>query len=123
MTTRLVLCFDGTWNRPDPVTGFETNVCRFYEAVPIGPVAAGAVQKKWYEQGVGTNWYDRVAGGTFGLGIDQKIREGYHWLVDNYPDSDRSDTELLIVGFSRGAYTAGSLVGLIRNCGLLYPQN
>jgi len=75
MTTRLVLCFDGTWNRPDPVTGFETNVTRFYESVPAGNVAGGNIQNKWYEPGVGTDWYDRVAGGAFGLGIDQKIQE------------------------------------------------
>jgi uncharacterized protein (DUF2235 family) len=123
MTTRLILCFDGTWNRPDPVTGFETNVCRFYEAVPVGAVTDGATQQKWYEPGVGTNWYDRVAGGAFGLGIDQKIQEGYRWLADNYPEPDRGDIEVYIVGFSRGAYTARSLVGLIRNSGLLLPEN
>jgi uncharacterized protein (DUF2235 family) len=122
MTTRLVLCFDGTWNRPDPTTGFETNVCRFYESVPAGNVAGGAIQKKWYEPGVGTNWYDRVAGGAFGLGIDQKIQGGYRWLIDNYPDPDPGDFEVYVVGFSRGAYTARSLVGLIRNCGLLLPE-
>jgi uncharacterized protein (DUF2235 family) len=28
-----------------------------------------------------------------------------------------------ILGFSRGAYTARSLVGMIRNCGLIYPKH
>src|SRR5215471_10139231 len=127
MTTRLIVCFDGTWNRPDGNPDLsarvETNVCRFYEATVGGELPRGDIQKKWYDAGVGTNWYDRVVGGAFGIGIDQKIREGYQWLADNYPDSDRSGVEVFVLGFSRGAYTARSLVGLIRNCGLLRPEN
>jgi len=34
-----------------------------------------------------------------------------------------SDIEVFVLGFSRGAYTARSLVGMIRNCGLLLPEN
>jgi uncharacterized protein (DUF2235 family) len=127
MTTRLVVCFDGTWNRPDPnadpTARVETNVCRFYEATLNGRLPGGAIQKKWYDSGVGTDWWDRIVGGAFGIGIDQKIREGYQWLADNYPDPDPSDIEVFVLGFSRGAYTARSLVGMIRNCGLLRPEN
>jgi uncharacterized protein (DUF2235 family) len=127
MTTRLIVCFDGTWNRPDNnadlAARVETNVCRFYESIPSGKASGGDVQQKWYDKGVGTNWYDRVAGGTFGIGIDQKIREGYQWLAENYPAADSSDIGVFILGFSRGAYTARSLVGMIRNCGLLLPEN
>jgi uncharacterized protein (DUF2235 family) len=127
MTTRLIVCFDGTWNRPDinPDLGarVETNVCRFYEAILSGKLPGGDIQKKWYDTGVGTNWYDRMVGGSFGIGIDQKIREGYQWLADNYRDPDSSGIEVFILGFSRGAYTARSLVGMIRNCGLLLPEN
>ncbi len=64
-----------------------------------------------------------MAGGCFGIGVDQNIREGYQWLGENYPDPDPSDVEVFILGFSRGAYTARSLVGMIRNCGLLLPEN
>ncbi|MBV8131418.1 MAG: DUF2235 domain-containing protein [Alphaproteobacteria bacterium] len=127
MTNRLVVCFDGTWNRPDKNSDLaarvETNVCRFYEAIPSGKLPGGDVQKKWYDTGVGTNWYDQITGGSCGIGIDQKIRKGYQWLTENYPDADPSDTEIFILGFSRGAYTARSLVGMIRNCGLLLPEN
>lgn len=127
MTTRLAVCFDGTWNRPDSNTALaarvETNVCRFFEAIPSGKLPGGDIQKKWYDAGVGTNWYDRLIGGAFGIGIDEKIREGYQWLVNSYPDPDPSDIEVFILGFSRGAYTARSLVGMIRNCGLLLPEN
>ncbi len=72
-------------------------------------------QTKWYDKGVGTDWWDRVPGGAFGLGLSRKIREGYKKLSDSYDDGDH----VFVFGFSRGAYTARSLVGFIRNCGLL----
>src|ERR1019366_6027449 len=67
------------------------------------------------DKGVGTNWYDRVAGGAFGLGLSRDIRAGYKFLSDTYEVGD----EVFVFGFSRGAYTARSLVGMIRNRGPL----
>jgi uncharacterized protein (DUF2235 family) len=103
----------------DPNAGVETNVCRLYrsvlrlegDATSRGELA----QTKWYDKGVGTDWYDRVSGGAFGLGLSQKIREGYQYLSNTYDDGD----EVFAFGFSRGAYTARSFIGMIRNCGLL----
>jgi len=99
--------------------GVETNVCRLYRSVlsqaATDPGADGIGQVKWYDKGVGTNWYDKVTGGAFGLGLSQKIREGYKFLSDTYDSGD----EVFVFGFSRGAYTARSLIGFIRNCGLL----
>jgi uncharacterized protein (DUF2235 family) len=89
-------------------------VRRFYEAV-AGAGADGVAQAKWYDEGVGAHWYDRFIGGAIGAGLDQNIRQGYRFLANTYQDGD----EVYILGFSRGAYTARSLVGLIRNCGLL----
>jgi uncharacterized protein (DUF2235 family) len=127
MVKRLILCFDGTWNSPgeDPASAatVETNVVRFYEAVANGAQPDGATQTKWYDDGVGTNWYDRIGGGAFGWGLDEKIREGYTFLVETYAASNPDDQEIFILGFSRGAYTARSLVGMIRNVGLLRPEN
>jgi uncharacterized protein (DUF2235 family) len=122
MGTRLILCFDGTWDRPNP-NGIESNVCKFIESVPNGTMADGSVQQKFYDTGVGTNWYDRISGGAFGFGLDQKIQDGYQWLVEHYPEPDPKTYEVYILGFSRGAYTARSLVGMIRNVGLLSPDN
>ncbi|HEY1503541.1 MAG TPA: DUF2235 domain-containing protein [Stellaceae bacterium] len=127
MTTRLILCFDGTWNSPgeDPgaSTAVETNVVRFHESVRSGALPSGSTQTKWYDDGVGTDWYDKISGGAFGFGLDQKIRDGYKFLVETYPNPDPGDREVYILGFSRGAYTARSLVGMIRNVGLLLPEN
>lgn len=62
-----------------------------------------------------TKWYEHIRGGAFGYGLSLNIRQGYKFLIDNYEPSD----EIYVYGFSRGAYTARSMVGLIRNSGLL----
>ncbi|HUL10005.1 MAG TPA: DUF2235 domain-containing protein [Candidatus Acidoferrum sp.] len=118
MTARLVLCFDGTWNKPDvsraPDEQVETNVRRFHEAV-LATAPGGVRQVKWYSPGVGTRWDERLRGGAFGYGIDEIIRSGYDFLATNYVEGD----ELFILGFSRGAYAARSLVGMLRKSGLV----
>ena len=98
--------------------GVETNVCRFYRSVrrlTAAQAPDGIAQVKWYDQGVGTEWYNRVRGGAFGIGLSRNIREGYRNLSQVWEEGD----EVFILGFSRGAYTARSLVGMVRNCGLL----
>ncbi|UPK19838.1 DUF2235 domain-containing protein [Bradyrhizobium sp. 131] len=56
-----------------------------------------------------------VLGGMFGQGLDDNIRLAYEWLIENYNDRD----EIFIFGFSRGAYTARALAGLIAIDGIL----
>jgi uncharacterized protein (DUF2235 family) len=115
---RLVLCFDGTWNRPaDEGSDVETNVRRFHQSVAdAGP--DGVPQESWYHEGVGTGGtIDHWAGGVLGAGLDGLILDGYRHLCDRYEDGD----EVYVLGFSRGAYAARSLVGLVRNCGLVRP--
>jgi uncharacterized protein (DUF2235 family) len=118
---RLVLCFDGTWNTPDnrrpEGEQVETNVVRMFDSIR-GSDSRGTRQVKWYDEGVGTRWYERIRGGAFGIGLDRNIRQGYAWLAERYADGD----EVFLFGFSRGAYTARSLVGLIRKCGLLRSE-
>jgi uncharacterized protein (DUF2235 family) len=134
MPKRIVLCFDGTWNTPGNAGDLqdvlplledhdiettadtslvETNVCRMYRSILKS--GTSIQQIKWYDRGVGTNWYDRLPGGVSGVGLSRNIREGYKFLSDNYDDGD----DVFIFGFSRGAYTARSLVGLVRSAGLL----
>lgn len=116
---RIIICFDGTWNKPADEAlpaeqQVETNVRRFFEAV-AETGADGMKQVKWYDEGVGSHWYDKYTGGTIGAGLDWNIIQGYKFLAKNYQEGD----EVYVLGFSRGAYTARSLVGMIRNCGLL----
>ncbi len=117
MAKNILIAFDGTWNTPDtnPDGGdTSTNVFKFVESVPrVAP--DGSPQVAWYDEGVGTNWYDKWIGGGLGLGLSTNIRQGYQKLVQEYQPNDR----VYVIGFSRGAYTARSLVGFIRKCGVL----
>ena len=120
---RIVICFDGTWNKPADEAlpadrRVETNVCRFYESIKAQS-ADGVKQIKWYDEGVGTQWYDKFIGGAIGAGLELNIVQGYEFLAKNYEDGD----EVYVIGFSRGAYTARSFVGMIRNCGLILPKH
>ena len=58
---------------------------------------------------------DASAGGYLGEGISENIREAYSFLATNYEDGD----EIFLIGFSRGAFTARSIGGLISSIGLL----
>ncbi|WP_299231448.1 DUF2235 domain-containing protein [uncultured Halomonas sp.] len=107
---RLILLFDGTWNDPQD----RTNVYRL--AGDIHDLDAhGVRQRFFYEPGVGTRQWERLVGGAFGVGLSRNLQHGYDWLVRHYVEG----SEVFIFGFSRGAYTARSLVGMIRKCGLL----
>jgi uncharacterized protein (DUF2235 family) len=109
---RLAIFLDGTWNTEDD----STNVLNAYHHTQEGLIADdNVIQKRYYDRGVGTGVTDSLSGGGFGYGLEVNVREAYNWLVDNYNDGD----EIYIFGFSRGAYTARSLVGLIAACGLV----
>src|SRR3954469_15317001 len=117
MLRRLVVCADGTWNQPaedDHGVPAPTNVVKLQQAIRAVD-SKGVSQIVYYHKGVGTNdLLDHVAGGAFGEGLDDIIKDCYQFLVNNYADGD----EVYLFGFSRGAYTARSLAGLIRNSGL-----
>jgi uncharacterized protein (DUF2235 family) len=111
---RLVICFDGTWNQRDS----GTNICKLSDLVQegeVGTITEPFTQCVYYDAGVGTGVLDGFTGGAFGLGLSRNVREAYDWLVEYYSDED----EIYVFGFSRGAFTARSLVGLISRCGLL----
>jgi uncharacterized protein (DUF2235 family) len=113
---RIVMACDGTWNRPDAVC--PTNVVKLHRAVaPVGP--DGVAQRAFYEPGVGTARFERIRGGMFGFGLSRTVRDAYRLLATDYEPGD----ELYFFGFSRGAFTARSLAGLIGNCGILRPEH
>ncbi len=119
MSKRLVVCCDGTWNEPDETRGgldAPTNVARLALGVVTGEDSG---QLLYYEPGVGTAPDDRLLGGAFGYGLARNVRNAYQFLVKNFESGD----QLFLFGFSRGAYTARSLAGLIRNCGILCRNN
>jgi len=122
---RLIVCFDGTWNTPED----QTNVSRIYAA--IADVHARCPdQLKFYDPGVGTSTGTRLTGGALGWGLDDNIRQAYAWLINEFmssgpaaPETDGqvfdAGPDIFIFGFSRGAFTARSLAGLINRCGVL----
>ena len=107
MSKRIVFCADGTWDN----SGKNTNVYRIYKAM-----ATAADQVPYYDDGVGADGtpVDQLAGGAFGASIFQKIKDGYSKIAQVYSAGDA----VFLFGFSRGAYTARSLAGMIAVCGL-----
>jgi len=118
---RIIVCCDGTWNKPgskDRGSIVKTNVQKLYEAV--NNYSSKVNQVKYYGQGVGTGFSirDQFLGGSTGMGIDTNIQDAYKFIMWTYQPGD----QLYLFGFSRGAYTVRSLVGLIRNCGIMKPE-
>jgi uncharacterized protein (DUF2235 family) len=107
MTKRIAFCSDGTWDN----SSAHSNVYRLYKSLLV----AGD-QMPFYDDGVGAdgNIILKVAEGALGLGIRQKIKDGYTKIAQVYEQGD----PIFIFGFSRGAFTARSLAGMIAACGL-----
>lgn len=140
---KLIICCDGTWNTPDQ-GGSAANVVKIARAIePTDSI--GTPQIVAYFEGVGTEkplkhlitpnmstWkrgflslvdrifyrFPRSIGGAFGVGMSETVKNAYSFLVNNYEPDD----EIYLFGFSRGAYAARSLAGLIRNSGILKKQ-
>ncbi|KAK4446012.1 hypothetical protein QBC34DRAFT_412229 [Podospora aff. communis PSN243] len=112
-TKRLIVCCDGTWNNTNDNTDPASNVSRLSSAFARS-CCSGMPQVIYYHPGAGTE-KSKVAkflGGAFGHGVPQDIAETYRFICDNY----RPDDELFLIGFSRGAFTARSIAGMV--CGL-----
>ena len=114
---KIILCCDGTWNTADQEhdgVPCPTNVVKI--AYRIAKRDDGTPQIIYYDQGVGTgNVLDHYSGGAFGEGLEDNIYDAYRFLIGNYEPGD----EIYLFGFSRGAFTARSIAGKIRKCGIL----
>ncbi|KAK6511298.1 hypothetical protein TWF481_000219 [Arthrobotrys musiformis] len=115
---RIVICCDGTWQDSDSGdAGFPTNVTRFARALK-SVSDDGIAQIIYYQSGVGSAYASKlgrlIAGGT-GLGLSEHVREAFVFISNNYHIGD----EIHIVGFSRGAFTARSIAGLMGRIGVL----
>ncbi|RDW72865.1 hypothetical protein BP6252_06772 [Coleophoma cylindrospora] len=127
---RLVILCDGSWQSADkalsPMPSWPTNIVRLTRAIKpttwvyrkngANQMARVQVdQVTYYQSGVGTGIGDVLSGGAFGIGLSEKIRCVYGFLANNYVEGDT----IAIFGFSRGAYTARAIGGLITGMGLL----
>jgi uncharacterized protein (DUF2235 family) len=124
MAQKIVVCCDGTWNTPRS----NTNIFRTYSflrdrlAHPVeafrgegiqvcrGQARDGTAITLFYDQGVGTNFFERLIGGAAGAGLSENVCQAYHFLAHEF----NPGAEIYIFGFSRGAYTARSLCGFIQ---------
>lgn len=115
---RICILYDGTWNKVDS----NTNVLAMKEAI-VSEGRNDPVQPVFYDEGVGTKWYERIRGGLFGFGLSKNIMQGWKFLSERFragaADDLSEDDRIYVLGFSRGAYSARSLVGLVRKCGIL----
>ncbi len=135
---RLILLLDGTWNDRE-FGNSDTNIVRLQQVLVksldgeeskrkaktvsnettklVQSFVAGEDRENYvfYQRGIGTGGLDRYTGGIFGDGLDRNIRSAYKFISYWYEPGD----QLFIFGFSRGAFTARSLVGFIASSGLL----
>jgi uncharacterized protein (DUF2235 family) len=119
---RLVVCCDGTWNDADSGAGY-TNVSRLAWAITPTDTRDGTdiAQIVFYQSGVGSEGdiLGRIKGGGLGLGLAHNVRDAYTFACNNYSAGD----EIFLFGFSRGAYTARSIAGLIGYAGLILKHD
>lgn len=138
MSKSIVFCADGTWNSPNADDNQDqvpdpTNVFKLFislegalevdtlrsadEQEKTLDLAGKRIQVAKYIHGVGDsrNPIRKLMGGAFGAGVISRVVRGYTFISRNFEPGD----EISIVGFSRGAYTARALAGLIASQGLL----
>ncbi|MGX6648361.1 DUF2235 domain-containing protein [Maricaulaceae bacterium MS644] len=127
----LIVCCDGTWQTLRQKTPTNIALLAMYlsGANTAADSARGAHQIVYYDSGVGAafdadddNFMDgvkdkltRMLGGAIGDGLEEKIFDAYRFLACNYEPGDK----IYVFGFSRGAFTARSLCGLIYASGLV----
>ena len=107
-----VFLIDGTLSRLS--TGEETNVGLVYKLLQEQPEV-----KVGYDPGVQGRGLMKWMSVLTGHGINCSIRRGYEALARGYKTGDK----LFLFGFSRGAYAARSIAGMIDRVGLLKPEN
>ena len=122
MAKNIVICCDGTGNE---FGESKSNVVKLYKMLVHDPS-----QMAYYHPGVGTmgarnalsgfsRWWTKVIGLAFGYGISDNIADAYLFLMRTF----QPDDTLYILGFSRGAYTARALCGMLHIIGLLREDN
>ena len=106
----IAVLLDGTWSDANT----HTNIAQIHARMPRR--VAGVPQEVRYIEGVGTGPFDRLRGGILGMGLDDDIREAYSFIASHH----RSDADRIhLIGYSRGAFAARSLGGMIAKCGII----
>jgi uncharacterized protein (DUF2235 family) len=123
MPRNIIICCDGTDNQFGVC---NTNVVRFAEIFVSNP----ASQIVYYDPGVGTlpdprmltrigRKVSQIKALCFGTDLEEKVETAYTHLMEVCQPDDR----IFLFGFSRGAYTARVLGGMLHAIGLLPAGN
>ncbi|TCD62857.1 hypothetical protein EIP91_006338 [Steccherinum ochraceum] len=116
----LVLFFDGTGDQFD---GDNSNVVQFLAMLKKDN---NNEQLVYYQTGIGTYGGEGFAtpvakavsmtlDSMLAWNLPTHVKDGYAFLMQNYTEGDK----ICIFGFSRGAYTARALAGMLQKVGLL----
>ncbi len=114
----IVICCDGTGNEYGKN---NTNVVNMFSLAK-----RTNSQTTFYDPGVGTGGWEYEEESGFlkakadlatGHGLQKNVLDAYRYLMSHYREGDK----LFLFGFSRGAFTARSLGGMLHKCGLLEP--
>ncbi|KAJ3806444.1 hypothetical protein F5876DRAFT_50024 [Lentinula aff. lateritia] len=120
-----ILCFDGTASEYDLE---NTNVVKFfallekddcddqlcyYQVSMLGTFFAPGVVSPLFQ------WCAKVLDEAFAWYLDAHVMDGYRFLMQNFRTGDK----ICLFGFSRGAYTARALAGMLYKVGLLPRGN
>ncbi|KAI1630978.1 hypothetical protein F4809DRAFT_646875 [Biscogniauxia mediterranea] len=122
---RLFVCCDGTWKNAAGTIAAPTNVARLARSVDRHGVddIQAVPQVVYYVGGVGTTSVlpvpiDYLYSGLTGEGLQRSILEAYCFLCNNYNFASEKD-EIILVGFSRGAFAVRCLASFITEVGLI----
>ncbi|KAK5746365.1 hypothetical protein LTR17_000745 [Elasticomyces elasticus] len=115
----IVICLDGTGDKFD---SDNSNIVHLVSCLK----KSDPTQVTYYQSGIGTydggglsNGVNAALDMAIGSGLGVHIRDAYHFLMQTYKENDR----ICLFGFSRGAYTARCLAGMIHKVGLLPAHN
>jgi uncharacterized protein (DUF2235 family) len=108
MPKNIVVFIDGTDDTFTSGAKNNSNVGLLYEAC-----VNDARQFKFYSDGPGIGGH--ILASAVGTGVNVRVQRGYDWCYENY----EKDDQIFLFGFSRGAFAARSVAGMIRAVGLL----
>ena len=123
MPRNLVLCLDGTSDR---YAAINTNVVKLYAMLD----RQRNDQIAYYQPGIGTfappgvwsgikQWFVTRLDLAIAWLLSDHVTDAYHFLMRYYQEGD----SIFIFGFSRGAYTARAVAGMLHKVGLLTQGN
>lgn len=115
MQKNIIILMDGTWDKANETTDgviTPTNVEKLNTFL-----IKNNQQLTYYDDGVGADviGLSKLIDGATGLGINDKIIQGYQFIMQNYNTNDN----IYLFGFSRGAYTVRYIADFVAHMGLL----